>query len=191
MQTTEIPSPAELAELVHYRAEDGLLFWKPREDRHFAFCGDRGPALRKMWNSRFAFRPAFAAPNIEGYLKGALWGKSLSAHRVVWALHNHERPVPEIDHINGDKTDNRIQNLRPVSRMQNCRNKRIQKNNTSGVSGISKVGRKWLARFTDKGKRVRVGVYSDILEAERALREAREARGYSPDHGGARQCLHG
>lgn len=65
-------------------------------------------------------------------------GKKLGAHRIVWELvHQVDLPADvEIDHINGDPTDNRAENLRPVSREMNCRNKKVRRTNRVGVSGV-------------------------------------------------------
>lgn len=95
------------------------------------------------------------------------------AHRLVWALHHDE--VPEfLDHINGDKDDNRIENLRPASKSENGMNRSKQRNNVSGVKGVCWDTRKgrWLATIKKEGKQVRLGHFSDPEAAHAAYAKA-------------------
>lgn len=72
-----------------------------------------------------------------GYLKIKIKGKSFMAHRIAWFLYYGEMPQKEIDHINGDRSDNRISNLRVVSRYENNLNRRYKPNKSTGYIGIS------------------------------------------------------
>jgi hypothetical protein len=73
-----------------------------------------------------------------------------------------------IDHINGDKTDNRICNLRIATQSQNAANAANRKNNTSGFRGVSRRGNKWQSYITVNGKRKHLGFYSTKEEASHA-----------------------
>lgn len=64
-------------------------------------------------------------------------GGSVYAHRLAWRLHYGEWPLQELDHINGDGTDNRISNLRPATRGQNNQHRTKFKNNSSGEPNVS------------------------------------------------------
>lgn len=77
-------------------------------------------------------------PNSRGYLRLHHNGRVLQGHRVAWALYHGEPPDPsfEIDHINGNPSDNRISNLRLVTQLENLRNKNKYKNCKHGYSGI-------------------------------------------------------
>ena len=93
-------------------------------------------------------------------------------HRVVWLWHNGEWPT-ELDHINRDTSDNRIENLRQVTRTENNYNRRQYHTNSSGVTGVcwSKQKEKWFARIGSK----HLGSYSDFNDAVAARQQA-EAR---------------
>ena len=88
-------------------------------------------------------------------------------------LHHGYMP-PEIDHINGDRADNRIGNLRAVTRSQNQYNKRPQRN-ASGYRGVSwhKKSGKWCVRIGINDKVKSMGYYDDIELADLVAQEAR------------------
>jgi hypothetical protein len=96
--------------------------------------------------------------------------KKYWAYRLVWLYHHGY--IPEmIDHIDGDPTNNRIENLRECTKSENLRNRGKPKNNTSGVKGVSwsKAAEKWEARC---GKYL--GIYDTIEEAAKVVQEYRE-----------------
>ena len=72
----------------------------------------------------------------DGYLIIKVKGKQFKAHRIVWLLNYGEFPKTELDHINRNRLDNRIENLRLADRELNCRNRTIQPNKDTGVVGI-------------------------------------------------------
>lgn len=85
----------------------------------------------------------------------------------------HNGPIPEgyeIDHMNGIRSDNRIENLRLVSRSINNKNKKMQSNNTSGFTGVVFVKRrgKWNARVKENGIQKNLGSFSTAIEANEA-----------------------
>jgi len=100
------------------------------------------PITGKMtWKVRAARRSkigdlAFDSLEARGYRRGFFCGKLYQSHRVAWAIHHGEWPDGEIDHINGIKDDNRIENLRVATRSENCRNTKMHKNNRSGLKGV-------------------------------------------------------
>jgi hypothetical protein len=89
------------------------------------------------------------------------------AHRLAWLYVYGINPDGEIDHINRDKADNRITNLRLCTRSQNLMNRKQQTNNTTGHAGIyySKVMNKWCARGKVEGKNKHLGSYATKEEA--------------------------
>jgi len=119
----------------------------------------------------------------DGYLSGSTKGFSFLSHRAAWAIHFEKWPQGEIDHINGDKSDNRLQNLRVVSSQQNKCNRKIGKHNTSGVMGVIWHRGKWNARIKVRGKLLSLGYYDKIEDAAAARKRAEAQHGFHPNHG--------
>lgn len=101
-------------------------------------------------------------------------GKMYLAHRLVW-LYHHGRLPEQLDHINGDKLDNRIENLRPATKQQNEWNKGDFSSNTSGIKGVSwsKQKNKWRAYIWKDRKQINLGLFDDIETAKIVVDEAR------------------
>ncbi len=167
--------PETLRSLLHY--EDGRLVWRERgrewfnDDRSF-----------RTWNSRFAGKEAFTAQHSEGYRVGTIFGRRHFAHRIIWLL-NCGESEGEIDHINGDRADNRLENLRLVSRDENRRNVKRQANNKSGATGVNKVGAVWQASIQVAGKQTYLGRYSTFAEALAVRKQAETDRAFHANHG--------
>lgn len=98
--------------------------------------------------------------------------KLYKAHRLAWLLHYGEWPTLEIDHINGDKSDNRLSNLREATRQQNILNRRMFKNNTTGVKGVSRARNRFRAQLWHNGAPVLSQLF-DTLEEAAAAYEAK------------------
>lgn len=113
---------------------------------------------------------AFTADDGSGYRQGRIFGKAFRAHRVAWAITHGEWPSYEIDHINGDRSDNRINNLREASRMENARNRGANINSPSGLKGVSwsKSSGKWRARITAGGPENNLGFFDTAEDAHAA-----------------------
>lgn len=107
-----------------------------------------------------------------GYVYIKIDGKSFKLHRIVWLMVYGEDPREcEIDHIDRDKTNNKISNLRLADRVTNCLNKGISKANTSGVTGVSycKRDKLWIAKKSKKC----LGYFKTKEEAIEARKEAK------------------
>lgn len=102
-----------------------------------------------------------------GYRQIKINKKQYQAHRLVWVLHHKEWPSSFVDHINGNKLDNRIENLRVVSKSQNGMNRAKQQNNTSGYVGVyfDKRGKRWRAQIKIQSKTKSLGSYKTKEEA--------------------------
>lgn len=111
-----------LREVVNYEAETGEFTWRKRPAWHFPEGKPTPEARAGMWNGKYAGRKAFTSLDPRGYARGAVGGKTLYAHRAALAILNGHWPDGEVDHINGDKSDNRAVNLRVVSHSENRRN---------------------------------------------------------------------
>jgi hypothetical protein len=114
-----------------------------------------------------------------GYLSGRLFNRNVYAHRVAYAIYHGHWPTAQIDHINGNRMDNRIANLRDVSAAENSKNKRMLDSNSSGIVGVSFNQGKWVAML---GKR-HIGRFATIEGAAEARRQAEIAAGYHENHG--------
>lgn len=151
---------ARLRELLHYDNETGLFTWR------ITLCN-------RAINGNVA-----GYKNGRGYWHIGFDGKVYSAHRLAWLYVYGEFPKNDIDHINGDKTDNRIANLRDVETSINCQNRRkARTGNKSGVLGASWHKRfgKWSAKIRVDGKSIHIGYFDTPEEAGRAYLEAKRA----------------
>lgn len=119
-----------------------------------------------------------------GYISVSLEGVHYKAHRLVW-LYVVGRLPDEIDHINGIRDDNRIVNLREVSRQENARNLSKGCGNTSGVIGVSYVKKKGVYRayITHNYKQIHLGYFKKLSDAAVAREEAEVNYGYHENHG--------
>lgn len=115
-----------------------------------------------------------------GYLAGSIAGFPRLAHRVAWLV-THGYWPHEIDHINGDRADNRLVNLREVTRKVNSENHAIPRNNTSGAPGVfyHKASGRWYARIAKKY----LGMFTTFEEALAVRKAAESEHGYHPNHG--------
>lgn len=165
-------APQEIYNLILYEPDTGRLVWKDRPESLF-----KDARSAKSWNSKYAGKDAFTAMNGNGYKRGAVGGKLYYAHRVAWFLYHGSWPQYQIDHINGDRKDNRISNLRSVTNHENSKNKRFSDKNTSGFTGVTwfKRDQKWKAQIMHKGKNYHLGYFDCAKEARdaRVLAEAR------------------
>lgn len=108
------------------------------------------------------------------------------AHRLAWFLAHGRWPEEDIDHINGDRSDNRIANLREASRSENLQNAAMRSDNTSGVKGVyfNKARGKWQAYIRLDGKQAYLGIFTELADASLAIHEAREKHhGTFANHG--------
>jgi len=112
--------------------------------------------------------------NSKGYRKIECGGKKYGAHQIVFALHHGY--IPEyVDHINGDKADNRIENLREATKAENGYNRTNLPTNTSGMKNVSyrKDTNNWRVSLRVNGKHTSFGSYDDPELADLVAHEAR------------------
>lgn len=180
MAKVTLPTPEELRQLLRYDPETGKLFWLSRPRAMF-----KTDSQHKTWNARFAGVEAFTAVKSNGYRHGRIWGQHVYAHRAGWALVHGEWPSEQVDHINGDRADNRLSNLRAVSNAQNCMNRSLQRNNTTGTVGVywHAPSARWTARVHVRGKQVSLGYFKSKAEAASARALAAKEYGFHENHG--------
>lgn len=110
--------------------------------------------------------------NPKGYIYITIDSTRFIAHRLAWLIIHGEWPPHEIDHINRDPSDNRIANLRLATRTENCQNRRLHSNNSSGSRGCFRSGKKWVAQICINRKGYHLGSFDYIKEASAAYEAA-------------------
>lgn len=149
----------ELKNMIAYNPVTGYFTWKSRE------------GVPVWWNTKYADKRA-GGVDAYGYWVLRINAQAFKAHRIAWLYVFGEMPNSneEIDHINGNRLDNSIANLRLANDLQNAANTGIRIDNTSGVKGVSwhrKTG-KWYAQINQCGRRTSLGYFDSISAAKRA-----------------------
>lgn len=148
---------AEVKKVFDYNPETGDFHWKVKPSKRF-------PAGMK------------AGANVNGYIRIHYNGRMYAAHRLAWLYIHGTNPEHQIDHINGNPSDNRIENLRKATHAENAQNRRRpQKNNSHGNLGITydPLKQLWRARISINGKRQYIGKYKSQEAASQAYIEAK------------------
>lgn len=141
--------------------------------------------IKKGPGRKFLSRAGYIRP--EGYCQVKLLSTRTPrcyAHRIVWALHYGEWPSNILDHINGNRSDNRIENLRvcPKGNRDNQQNMKIHKNNRLKVQGVSPNQKGYRAQIQVDGRKINLGTFNTVEEASAAYQKAkRELHTFSPE----------
>ena len=157
---------SELKELLSYCPETGIFTWKKR----------RGGSAKKG---------SAAGWLSNGYTRIAVNGKEFAAHRLAWLYQFGTLPNDSIDHINHERSDNRISNLRECTTSDNAKNMSMHKSNSSGVTGVSwdKKTKAWKACIHANGRKINLGTYESMPDAEYARMNAEKMYGFHKNHG--------
>lgn len=158
----KIITQKDLHDLLDYNQETGIFMWRKKR---------RGIKVNVPLGTCNGF----------GYLRITVLGKSFYAHRLAWLYVHGKWPASEIDHINGDKKDNRIANLRDVSPQANQQNKiKAQKNSDSKILGVSwhKKAKKWQAHICVYKQRKYLGLFENIEDAAKAYQSEKQRIDY-------------
>ena len=157
----------QVQELFEYR--DGSLYWKKINPMARVKVGDKVGSKN----------------NIDSYWRVGIKQKMYLVHRIIFLYHYGY--LPEfVDHKNGDRGDNLIENLRQATKSENCRNAKILKTNTFGVKGVCKpkANKSWNCRLTINGKTKTVGKFESKELASEFIELWREmAHGNFANHG--------
>jgi hypothetical protein len=148
---------------------------------------------RLVWKSHLSARSQAKLGSTAGYISRGksstyryikIGGKKHKSSDLVWLYHTGEKPKYMIDHINHDGCDDRIENLREVTKRENSKNQKLRADNTSGNIGVDKNQGKWRSRIQDKnGRRILIGLYDSKQEAVTARKAAEKVMGYHENHG--------
>lgn len=159
-----LPDDGELAaklveELLAYDPATGVFVWRPR-------CGAHS------FNARFAGSVAGSA-NQYGHLQVAVAGRYYQLHRLAWLVAHKRWPEQLLDHINGDPSDNRIENLRPADFSQNAANSSMRSRNRVGLKGVTETPNgKFRAHICWRGHQKSLGMFATKEAAYAAYRKA-------------------
>jgi len=179
MNKKPLPDVDTLHKLLILDADAGLLYWRER-DRVFFKTAWRW----KSWNDMWAGQPAFETV-AHGYKTGGIFNVKYFAHRIIWLMHHGSMNDDDIDHINHDRIDNRISNLRLVSRQGNMRNLSLRADNKSGYVGVSyhSGNKRWHARIKINDKYKHLGYFKEKQSAVDARKSAEKKYGFHVNHG--------
>jgi len=139
-----------------FNYKDGVLYWKNPTSKSVKI-GDT------------------VGCNSNGYRLICINKQFIHAHRAIFIMHHGYLPLI-VDHIDGNKANNKIENLRQATKAENAWNSKIHKHNTSGIRGVSwnKQTSKWRAAINVNGKALHLGRFNDIKDAENAVKLARQ-----------------
>lgn len=162
----------EILATLEYDSETGLFRRKGKAGNH----------SKKGWFRGTKQKTGYRRMGI-GYLEHMV-------HRLAWAIHYGAWPRFEIDHIDGNRDNNRIKNLREVNHTENSRNAKLSKWNTSGVCGVHYssecTNNPWYAKIRHDGENIYLGYFATKKEAIRARKDAESKYGYHMNHGRSR-----
>lgn len=151
------PSVELIQFLFSYDPETGNVYWKAKG------------------SGRIKKKPAGTLEK-SGYIGILINGQRIRAHRIAWVVQHGKWPADQIDHINGNPSDNRLSNLREATNLQNGKNCKVKKSNSSGFPGIcfEKFTNKWKAYIKVNYKNISLGRYLSIDDAVLARKQAEE-----------------
>lgn len=152
----------------------------------FMYCENTGLLTYKVKRGKIISGNIAGTLALNGYVTIGIDKKRYYAHRIIWEmLHGIIPANAQIDHINGNRSDNRICNLRIVSNHENSKNQKKKVSNSSGFTGVSwdSQTQRWRAHITIDGKTKSLGRYSDELEALKARKRAEVKYSFHENHG--------
>ncbi len=167
-----------LSECLDYHPLTGDFIWKNRPANHF-----KDMSYQARWNNRYAGSKTGIIGST-GYLRISIDNKKYYSHRLAWLISKGEWPQ-YIDNIDGCRTNNKLSNLRSVTRSENQRNQKLRCRTSSGHLGVAVDSRtgKFIAHIKIGNKRIHLGVFSDLSEAIKARSDANVKYGFHPNHG--------
>lgn len=190
---TEKISHSLIKELLYYDEKEGQLYWKIRGQHLFSPTIKTKQQSANAWNARYAKTKALSSEVGDGYRSGCINIDNkkyrISHHRAVWFL-NYGYWPNNIDHIDHNKENDKLENLRDVTPLENSQNVSMHKTNKSGITGIShrlvngEWNGKWRAIVWNNRKRKYLGDFTSKEEAIKARENfLSSVNTYHPNHG--------
>jgi hypothetical protein len=156
-----------------------------QERLHEMFEYRDGNLYRKISLGRTKAGDKVGFINDKGYVAVNIDKQCIALHRLIWMMQYGVMPYL-VDHIDGNKQNNKIKNLRLADRFQNAHNKKMHSNNKSGVKGVhwNKNANRWKAQIYCYRKRYDLGFFNDLKDAEEFVCLARDMlHGQFANHG--------
>jgi hypothetical protein len=146
-----------IVELLSYEPATGEFRWKVRRGNNGANVGDIAGEITRF-----------------GYRRICVDGRSYPAHHLAWLIHYGSWPSLHVDHIDRNRSNNAIENLREATSGQNRANSKVQSTSLSGIKGVGwhKREQKWQARISINGKLKHLGNFDKVDDAAAAYRTA-------------------
>lgn len=166
----EVPLTQELLQIyLTYFPNTGEFFWKRKATKTTTIGSCAGSIAGQLPDG--------------GYVFIRLFGKVYAAHRLAWLATYGILPDKQIDHIDHDRTNNAIHNLREADNHINMKNKSMYQTNRSGYVGVEPHGNNWKSRIGVNGTKVLLGVFVTFEEAVAARKAAEKLLSYHSNHG--------
>lgn len=152
----ELPESELLWELFEYKLLTGELVW------------------RKVTSNRVCVGAATGSTHNQGYAATRIKGISYLTHRLVWAwIYGQDPKNLQVDHVDGNRQNNRWNNLRLATPAENARNSKVRKHNRSGIKGVRVLpSGKYQARIRKNGVTIHLGAFETHEEASFAYKKA-------------------
>lgn len=175
----KLPTQEYLQQCFNYDPETGLLYWKARPPEHF-----RNKRAQAIFNGTYAGKETAKALDKDGYKTLSLDRKSFYTHRIIYKLEKGLDPE-HTDHVNGNRADNKFDNLRSVSQTINMKNVKMYITNTSGVVGVrwDKNKNRWFAYIGSGKTKIHIGRFIAFGDAVKARKQKEIELGYHENHG--------
>ena len=155
-----LPIPSAVKNWLNYDSITGSLTWRRSPSSQIELGSEAGCFNKTI-----------------GYRVICFSNRNFYAHRIAWYLHYDQDPGElEIDHKNGNRVDNRIENLRSATDQEQRFNSKLNSNNTSGVKGVYWDNKtcKWRAEIKYNRKKIHVGRFDTLEQAQVAIQTKRE-----------------
>ena len=185
MKPKSLPSVETLKLLLTYDEITGNIFWNLRDESSFTPTKHKtAQQLCNVWNGKSANKPAFTSQRSDGYFVGSINKQYVLAHRVIYKIIYGVEP-DNIDHEDGDTSNNKKKNLISKTHQSNMVNRKLPVNNSTGQLGVylNKKRNVWDAYIHVNKTRKFMGSFNSFDDAVAARKAAETSNNYHSNHG--------